>query len=193
MSEHPDHSGLRQSLCEVGRALYEHGLIAGRAGNLSVALDDRYVLITPQGVRKDRLRPDELLLLPWDGPDPTAPAPVSSEWRMHLACYGADPARVKAVVHAHPPALTAAGIRRLDLPAVLPEITAAVGELVLVDFEPSGSEALAKAAADAVNAGAAVLLLERHGATAVGRSLEEAFDRIELAELAAKAVVMSAS
>ena len=53
---------------------------------------------------------------------------------------------MRAVIHSHAPALTATGIRGLDLAAELPELPSAVGRIVTVPFAPSGSEEMGKVA-----------------------------------------------
>ncbi len=73
----------------------------------------------------------------------------------------------------------------------LPELDQAVGKVSLVPFLPSGSDELGDAVASAVRKGAAVMILARHGAVAVGRDLAEAHDRLALAELSARAVLLS--
>ncbi len=178
---------LARELCRACRRLARAELIAGRAGNLSLREGDA-VLVTPRGVNKARLRAAQVIRAPLTRPADTVPG-ASVEYRMHRACYLASPG-VGAVVHTHAPALTALGLLGLDLSA-LPEAHENVGGVALVAFQPSGSEALASAVADAVRAGAGVLLLRGHGAVAVGTDLSEAMDRMELAELSARAIVMA--
>jgi len=162
--------------------------VAGRAGNLSARLGEDRVLVTPRGVRKDRLRPGDLVVV--DLPASGGSGRASSELPAHRACYRADPG-VGAVLHAHAPTLIAAGIRGLDIGATLPEVEEATGPIVTVPFAPSGSEALARAVGEAVAAGATVVLLVRHGVIATGPDLEAAFDRLELAELSARACLLA--
>lgn len=186
-------AGARRALVEAGRHLHERGLLAGTAGNLSLRLADGRVLVTPRGTRKDRLDADGIVVIDPTDPDPDAVARATSEWPLHRACYeGSD---VGAVVHTHAPGLTALGLGDGDgdarLAGGLPEVAAAVGGVATVAYRPSGSEALARGAAAAVEGGAGVLLLERHGAVSVGADLEEALDRMELAELAARAVALA--
>ncbi len=148
------------------------------------------MLITPRGTNKGQLRPEDMVTLPLDGHDYGEAAQASTELPFHRACYLAS-AEVGAVVHAHAPALTAVGIRSLDIAATLPEIELAVGPIALVDFAPSGSEQLGAAIGGAVAEGAGVILLKNHGAVSVGRELDDAVSRMELAELAAYAVILS--
>jgi ribulose-5-phosphate 4-epimerase/fuculose-1-phosphate aldolase len=162
--------------------------VAGTAGNLSVRLDDRHVLVTPRGIRKDRLAPEELVTVDFVRPSPETLEKATTEWPAHRACYQADPG-VRAVIHSHAPALTATGIRGLDLAAELPELSLAVGRIAIVPFAPSGSEEMGRVVGEAVAEGGRLLLLVRHGVVSVGDSLEQAFDRTEMGELAAKAVL----
>lgn len=195
----------RQAICDVGRDLYASALIGGRAGNLSVRLDADRLLVTPAGAHKGRLEPDDPVVVRLASSDPgdrtsgTEPGDgasrpgtgerATSELPSHRAVYAARP-DVDAVVHTHAPALTAAGLRGIDVTAPFPEIREAMGAVGRVPFRPSGSEELAAAVGDACR-GADVLLLERHGVLAVGATLDEARDRTELAELTAWAAIMA--
>ena len=185
--------GVRRALVEAGRHLHRRGLLAGTAGNLSARLDDGRIVVTPRGVRKDRMEPEELVVVDLARPSGEAVRRATSEWPLHRACHSAWIAP-GAVVHTHAPALTALGLveggaERLS--EALPEAAAAVGGVARVAFQPSGSEALAEGAAAAIRNGAAVLLLARHGALSVGPDVWSAVDRMELCEMSARAVLMS--
>ena len=182
---------LRLLICYLGKRLWETGLIGGRCGNLSARSRQRdAILITRRGVHKGRLSVTDVLRVPLD-PGPGETRAASVEFPTHRACYRAR-ADVGAVIHTHAPALTALGIRRLELADWLPEAAETVGPLARVPAYPSGSPLLAEAVGAAVADGARLLLLERHGALAVGRDLDDAYDRMELAELSAKAVLLAA-
>lgn len=184
-SEQPDQLAL--ALCLACRRMAREGLIAGRAGNLSLRAGDT-VYVTPRGINKARLRAAQVVVAPLSQPADTVPG-ASVEYRMHRACYRAS-AEIGAVVHTHAPALTALGLLGLDL-STIPEAHENVGGVALVPFQPSGSDALAEAVARAAAGGAGVVLLRGHGVTAVGRDLDEACDRMSLAELAARAIVLA--
>ncbi len=177
----------RKAIVSVGRELYRQGLIAGGAGNISVRLEDGRILVTPRAAHKGRLEPPDLVTVTVD----EAPGPrASSELEVHLACYRADPG-IGAVIHTHAPGLTAAGVREAHPADLLPEIEAAVGPLRTVPFLPSGGTELAAAVGEQVAAGATVVLMQRHGVVAVGSTLRQAQDRMELAELAARTVLLA--
>jgi L-fuculose-phosphate aldolase len=180
-----------QAIVAAGRRLGARGLIVAGEGNLSVRLGDR-ILVTPSGRRKDELVPDDLLLVPAD-PDAPAADPdrpglrPTSDLRIHRAVYAARP-DVEAVAHAHLPsslALTLAG--RIPDPAALPETRLFIPRLPFVAFMDMGSVELAGAVAaslaDGIEPVAVAVLLERHGAVAVGQTIDAAVDRLELVDL----------
>lgn len=181
---------LRLLLCYYGKRLWKAGLIAGKCGNLSARLRDRdTIYITPRAGNKARLSASDIQRVRLENA-PESHETVSVEFPMHRACYLAD-ASVGAVIHTHAPALTAAGIRALDLGALLPEAAASLGRIARVPYAPSGSRALGEAVGETVAGGGTLLLLERHGAVSVGHSLLEAYERMEFGELTAKAASLA--
>lgn len=182
---------LRLLICYHGRRLWEAGLIGGCCGNLSARLHQGdAIYITPRAVNKSRLHGEDIQLVPLRGGG-DGPARVSVELPMHRACYYAD-VGIGAVIHTHAPALTALGIRGLDLEKALPEAGASLGGVARVPYAPSGSGELADSVGRAVFEGARVVLLERHGVVTVGHTLTDAYDRMELGELSAKAALLAA-
>jgi L-fuculose-phosphate aldolase len=187
---------LRAAVVDAGRRLGGHGLIAAGEGNISVRLGDERLLITPTARRKDELSPADLVVVherrAQSGLTSSGPRP-SSDVAIHRAIYAARD-DVRAVVHAHLPAamsLTLAGV--VPDPSVLPETALLLPTLPFVPFAPAGSDELAAAIALALTDGAprpGAVLLERHGAVAVGdapesveAALAQAVDRLELVEV----------
>lgn len=179
------------ALIGAGRRLGSRGLISAGEGNLSVRLDRDRLLVTPSGRRKDELTADDLVLLWLGHPDREARSASglvpSSDLAIHLAIYEAR-SDIGAVVHAHLPAsmaLTLAG-ERPD-PAALPETAILLPRLPFVPLGVPGSPALAAAIVDALaeppEPFADAVLLERHGAYAVGADPGQAVDRLELVEV----------
>ncbi len=179
---------LIRALIDAGRRLGESSLNAGTAGNLSARCSDGRLVITRRRTRKASLTIDDFVVFDPDLPE--APAGASTEFRVHVAAYRADSA-VMAAIHAHSPALTALGLRRSSFPPVLPELEAVVGPIVINPFEPSGSRRLADDVGRVVARGAGVVVLKRHGVVAVGESVAHALDRVELAENAARTILLA--
>lgn len=187
---------LRDQVVAAGRRLGARGLISAGEGNVSVRLGDRTILITPSGRRKDELTPGDLLVVPIGpgagsgsglGGAATGEPRPSSDLAIHRAVYEAR-ADVVAVVHAHLPAamaLTLAG--ESPDPSALPETALLLPRLPFIPFATPGSAELAAQVAAALDDGPEPLpgavLLERHGAVAVGATIDQAVDRLELVEV----------
>lgn len=178
-------------LIRAGRRLGARGLISAGEGNLSIRLDADRLLVTPAGMRKDELEADDLVVI-WLG-DPereavsTAGRGPTSDLAIHLAVHAARP-DISAVAHAHLPAsmgLTLAG--EVPDPAALPETALLLPRLPFLVLGVPGSAELAARVATALSEPpeplASAVLLERHGAVAVGRDPAHAVDRLELVEV----------
>ena len=188
-----DRSTAAEAIVQAGARLGRRGLIAAGEGNLSYRLDDGFMLVTPSGLRKDELEPADLVVV--DPSGAIAPTRVgltpTSDLAIHRAVYDARD-DVRAVAHAHLPAsmgLTLAG-ERPDASA-LPETAALLKHVPFVAYGEMGSAELAGRIAAAFAANVAGLpvavLLERHGAVAVGDDPDAAVDRLELVEVLCRA------
>ena len=83
-------SDLRTAVVETAREMLRLGLVCGTSGNAS-ARDGDSVLITPASMPYEQMTEDDLVAIEADGaPDEGGGVP-SSEWRVHLAIYGARP------------------------------------------------------------------------------------------------------
>jgi len=165
--------------------LHRRNLLAAADGNVSLRLGQDEIAITPAGVNKYRLRPEDMAVVRLDGV--TVSGTPSSERAMHLWVYRRCP-DARAVVHAHPPTAigwTLAHPELTELPSdALPEVILAAGRIPVVPYARPGSEAMGTELGPFLPAHR-LLLLARHGALAWGESLEEAVNGIERVEHAA--------
>lgn len=179
------------ALIRAGRRLGARGLISAGEGNLSLRLDADRLLVTPTGVRKDELDLDDLVVVWLDHPDRAAVSRSglgpTSDLAIHLSVHAARP-DIRAVAHAHLPAsmgLTLAG--EIPDPAALPETALLLPRLPYLTLGVPGSDELASRIAGALSEAPepfpTAVLLERHGAIAVGQDLADAVDRLELVEV----------
>jgi L-fuculose-phosphate aldolase len=169
------------------RRLYEQRLTTTSGGNISVK-DGGTVYITPSALDKGRISAAQIAVMTVAGEMLSDHKP-SIETQMHLAIYKARP-EINAVVHAHPVTVSvyAAAKRKINT-SLLAESYAILGELAYADYHCIGTSELANAVAAAVM-NANCVIMHQHGALAVGKSLLEAFDRIEVLENAAKINLM---
>ncbi len=178
---------MKKRLTEIGQRLYRAGMVAGTDGNISVRLDDDRVMITPSGLPKGLLEPDDMVIVDIRGKHLQGKHQPSTELPMHLFVYQNRPDAV-ACVHAHPPYSTAfavAGIHLTD--DILPEVVLAVGTIPLTDYAPPGTDAVPKSLEPHIEKNNA-FLLRNHGLLTIGRSLDEAYNRHETVEHYARIV-----
>lgn len=183
----PREGALRQEIVRIGQLMYEKDLLCGFEGNLSVRLAPDRILVTPAGLHKGLLRPEQLLIVDASGRVLGYPTEArrhlkpTSELPMHLEAYRRRP-DISAVLHAHPPitvALSIAGIP-MDTP-LLPEVIALLGLIPMAPYSMSSSEEGAAAIRDLIVRYDAIIL-QRHGTITVGDSLTQAFMRLETVE-----------
>lgn len=185
-----EEAALRALLCETARSLFERGHNAPGDGNLTVRLGDAQLLATPTSTHKGRLTPPQIVLVDASTGAALDGQRASTEMRLHLAIYRARP-DVRAIVHAHSPhavALTVAG-RSMEAP-VVPEAIQTLGAVPTVPYRSPTTADVAEAAVPfAMRAEA--FILERHGPVALGRTLEEAYSRLEVLEHTAKITLLA--
>ena len=188
-----DRSTAAEAIIRAGARLGRRGLIAAGEGNLSCRLGDGFVLVTPSGFRKDELAADDLLVVDTSGGISASRTDLrpTSDLAIHRAVYEARD-DVLAVAHAHLPAsmgLTLAGER--PEATALPETAALLKHVPSVAYGEMGSAELAGRVAAAFTDDAeglpVAVLLERHGAVAVGNDPATAVDRLELVEVLCRA------
>jgi len=190
VSQSASEQDLRRRLLEVGRWMWERGLIAGSEGNLSVRLGEGNVLLTPAGRNKGRLESNDLVTVDLKGRVVAGDARPSSEIQIHLAAYRLR-ADVGAVIHAHPCAVVAYSLAGVALvPTFNPEVGAAIGPITEVAYEAAGSAALTALFEKALAHNNA-FIMARHGAVTLGNDIEHAFDRLEMLEQLARIQVMT--
>ena len=172
---------LRRELVHYGRWLYRLGFTPATAGNLSVRLDERTLLVTPTGASKHRLRRSDMVLVDLDGHRLEGVRNATSELGMHLAFYRQRD-DVQAVIHAHPPIATAFACAGHALDELLSQEAAMIlGPVPLAPYATTGTDEVAGSLRPFIPAYDA-MLLANHGAVVCGSSLFDAFCKMETLE-----------
>jgi L-fuculose-phosphate aldolase len=167
------------------RRLWQGGLIAGQDGNVSVRYSAGRLLVTPRGLLKSELTPEDIVEVDLEGRHLGGSRMASTELDLHLRVYRRRP-DCGAVVHAHPPMATAFAVVGEGIPGnVLPEVAVLMGEVPLVPYATTGTPALGDAVEPFLEGHDAVLLAN-HGAVAWGANLTTARIRMESLEHAAR-------
>jgi L-fuculose-phosphate aldolase len=171
----PDETSLRESLAAGYRKLAHLGLNSGSAGNVSCRFGDA-VLISPTGANADSIDPHALVVITLDG-ETVGPGTPSSEWSMHTAIYRRLP-QARAVVHTHSDACVALACQRRPIPAFHYMVAGFGGnDVPCADYATFGTDALARAATQALESRSACLLAN-HGmichASSIGKAVADA-------------------
>jgi L-fuculose-phosphate aldolase len=167
------------------RRLWQGGLIAGQDGNVSVRHAPGRLLVTPRGLLKSELTPQDIVEVDLEGRHLGGSRMATTELDLHLRVYRRRP-DCGAVVHAHPPMATAFAVVGEGIPGnVLPEVAVLMGEVPLVPYATTGTPALGDAVEPFLEGHDAVLLAN-HGAVAWGANLTTARIRMESLEHAAR-------
>lgn len=183
----PREARLRERIVEIGRSIFQRGLTAGSSGNISVRVDDGW-LLTPTDSCLGELDPARIAKLDWDGRHLGGDKP-SKESFLHRAMYE-ERGRAEAIVHLHSTHSAAVScMHGLDhqncLPPLTPYFVMKIGRLPLVPYMRPGDQALA-AAIRALATKHSAVLLANHGPVVSGTSLEAALYATEELEETAK-------
>lgn len=176
------------AIAEAMGHIYRRRMTTISGGNISVRDDEGAIWITPSQVDKGRLCAEDIFCVKPDGRIEGRHKP-SSELPSHRQIYEAR-SDVRAIVHAHSPALVAFSIcHKTPDTAVLPEVHYLCGEVGYAPYEPSGSEALGRRIAAVFADGHDCVMLENHGIAVGGADLDTALMRFEALELTAGTII----
>ena len=165
----------RRAVIETALAMSRSGLSPGRSGNVSCRWQDG-MLITPTGMAYGDIRPRDVVLVDAKGEvaDKKSRKP-SSEWRFHLAAYGARP-DMNAVVHTHSLHATVLACAHKPIPAFHYMVAVAGGhDIPLVPYDTFGTKELARLVAKGLMHRNACLMAN-HGQIALGVTLPAALE-----------------
>ena len=135
---------LRGEVCRVGRSLFERGYVHATAGNISVRLQDGF-LITPTDACLGFLKPEDLAKVGQDGELQSGRRP-SKTLALHRRIYAAEPTST-CVLHTHSThlvGLTLAGVWSVAdvLPPLTPYFVMKVGHVPLIPYRRPGDPAV---------------------------------------------------
>lgn len=180
-------SDLRERICRLGQSLFDRGFTAGSSGNISVRLDEGW-LLTPTNSCLGRLDPARIAKLDIKGRHLDGDPP-SKELFLHEAVYQ-ERGKARAIIHLHSTYSVAVScLPDVDPTNVIPPLTAyyvmKIGRLPLIPYYRPGDPALGEAIRALAGEHSAVLLAN-HGPVVAGASLEAAVYAAEELEETAK-------
>lgn len=180
-----DEMELRRQLCEFIRRGCRQRLLISTEGSFSVRLSDRSFVITPTLKDRESLEPADLVLVQDSRRERGKKA--SRAVVAHQAIYQQHP-YVQAIVFAHPVNATAFSVTDSTFDArTIPESYVFLRDVqrvpYAVQYQNDGS------IADFVSSASPAAILENDGVLVTGSSVLDAFDRLEVLESTAEAVI----
>jgi L-fuculose-phosphate aldolase len=178
---------MRHQMTRVFQVVAEQRLASANDGNITIRLDDERLLITPAGLYKRWLEPDDLLIIDLNGNllEGKPGLRPTSEILLHLEVYR-QRMDVNAALHAHPPYATALTVAEIPFPIdQIPEVIATLGEVPTAPYATPGTPELATSIRELIKTHNA-MLLSHHGSLTVGRTIEETLISLERLEHAAR-------
>lgn len=180
----------RDQIILVINRIYRKGLTTTSGGNLSIRDEDGRIWITPASVDKGSLTPADIMCL-HPGGTISGPHRPSSELPFHQAIYEMRP-DIKAVVHAHPPALVSFSIcRQVPDTRIIPQAQQVCGPIGFAPYFLPGSKKLGDAIAAQFARGFNSVIMENHGTVVGGQNLIEAYERFEAMEFCGRTLINS--
>ena len=174
-----------QQISDCIALIYNNGLTTTSGGNISIKDDDGTIWITPSAIDKGALTQKDIVKINPDGTIEGLHKP-SSEYPFHLAIYKARP-DIKAIIHAHPPALVSfSTVRQTPNTAIIPQAKTLCGEVGYAPYELPGSTELGESIAQSFAQGAQSVIMENHGTVVGGSDLQDTFMRFETLEFCAR-------
>lgn len=176
---------LRRTMCDVVHRAYDRHIMTSTEGTLSARLDEDTFLITPYGVDRRYVGVADIVTVK-DGRREPDKIP-SRAAVLHKTVYDQHP-EINAIIAAQPPNVMAFGVT--DQPFNVRTIPESYIVLRDVPKVPFGDQYTTEGKIAAMfSKQCPVILLENDALMAVGGSIIEAYDRLEVAEFTARSIL----
>ena len=179
----------REQIVKVISRIYRDGMTTTSGGNISIKDENGDIWVTPSAIDKGTLTEKDIICVKEDGTIKGHHKP-SSEFPFHKAIYDVRP-DIKAVIHAHPPALVTFSIVR-DIPNtnIIPQAKEICGSIGYAPYELPGSDELGvKIAEQFKDSENMAVIMENHGTVLGGSDMMDAYTRFETLEFCARTII----
>jgi L-fuculose-phosphate aldolase len=181
---------LREDLIKVCHKVYDRGFVSAYDGNISAATPDNTFLITRSGVNKGDVTESDILEIDIMGNVLKGEGKVSTEYKLHFFAYSRRK-EVNAIVHCHPVFTTAFSTAGEEIPHhIFPEVILTLGKVPLCSYATPSTEGLPKSLMPYIDF-AWAFMLQNHGAVTLGKSLDDAYYKMEKLEHSAKTLFLA--
>ncbi len=177
--------GLRRDMREMVHRAYRQRLMTSTEGTMSARVDADSFLISPYGVDRSHLDESDFVMV--RGGKRERGAVPSRAVVLHQEIYAAHP-EINAIASAQSPAVTAFSVTGTTLDtSFIPESFVVLRSIPLISYGRQYTDE--RALAREISPRSPVALLQNDAVLTTGASLTQAFDRLEVAEFSARAVL----
>lgn len=175
----------RRDMCRFIQRSYDQRLFTSTQGTYSQRIDNNSFLITPYNKDRKYLNPEDLVIIR-DGMRQAGKTPSRSV-PLHQAIYETHP-DIGSVLIAHAPSIMAFAVTDTAFDSrLIPESYIALRDVKKLPFFSSTRDV--KGTARAFTPRSPVIIIENECVIVTGKDLLNAFDRLEVLEFSAKAVI----
>lgn len=172
----------RREMCEMIHRAYDQGLIMSTQGTFSKRLDGNAFLIMPHNMDRRLVAPEDLVRI--DRGRREAGKTPSLNTLTHQRIYEKNP-WIQAVITAQPSNLMAYTVTGKDFDSkTIPESYIVLRQVLKVPYETDAAQL-----SGLFSSRHPVILVQNHCVVVAGSSLLNAFDRLEVGEYSAKALI----
>lgn len=180
-----DERRLRKEMCALIHRSYDQGLFTSTQGTFSVRLDKHSFLITPYGVDRKYIEPEDLVRIEFNWRE--AGKVPSRSVGLHKLIYDEHP-EINAITVAQPKHVMAFGATHAHLDSrTIPESYISMRDIVVLPFGTNIVDPEKLSASISVHS--PVVLIQNDSVISTGTSLINAFDRLEVAEFTANTII----
>lgn len=178
---------VKDDLIKYGQLAGKMGYTPGISGNMSARYGDK-IVITSSGSANGFLKHEDLVVIDFDAKVLDGEKKPSSEKFLHIEFYKKR-FDVNYILHFHSPYLTSFAATGLSLDEpILPEIVYCFGKIPLAEYAIPGSEELVNYTSKYFT-DYDIILMKNHGVIVGGKSIEETYLKLDLAEAYAKTII----
>ncbi len=177
----------RKKMCDMVRRAYQQRLFSSTQGTYSRRIDDETFIITPFDKDRMYLEPDDIVAIK-NGRHEKGKEPSRSV-QLHMEIYKRHP-NINSVVVAYPPNVMAFAITGAEFDSrIIPESYIMLRDIPRINFDKAYSEPCS--VANTIGESTPVVMVNNSCLITTGDSMLQAFDRLEVAEFSAKALIFT--
>lgn len=176
---------LRRQIVELGKQLSDENLVQGTWGNISVRLDEEYMLCTPSGLDYFSILPYDIVRVKLGSLEYEGNVKPTGEKTFHAALLREHP-DVTCIIHTHPVHCSVfAAAHEKILPANEEQRALLCGDVEVAKYGFPSTAKLSRNVVAAIK-GNRACVMENHGMLVCGNSIEDAHEKCHVTEECAR-------